>query len=144
MRRGLGNLSKKPWFKWVVTVIIIPALMGSCFQLGSWYQGQQDQRQLQQLQQQLQQNQQQSNGKLNGISCQEAELLALDYNAEGQSANVISNPNGTCSVGFVFSITNYSSECISIVVSRTNGSVTTQNGCSTTTSASVSAASSGP
>jgi hypothetical protein len=120
MKSKLNEVTKKPWFKWTVNIIIIPLVMGLGFYLGTFYQNQADQQQL--------------NTRLNHIDCSVAQILSSYYTSKGESVTIISNPDGSCSLQFNvgFSETIHFSECVNIVISRANGSMITENGCSTT------------
>lgn len=109
----------------VVAVVVVPILIGLAFYAGQWYQGQLDQ--------------QQTNLRFNHIDCSQAAFFANYYNSKGENATVINNQDGSCSLHFTvgLTVTMSQSVCVQVVVSRANGSVTTEGDCSISTTAST-------
>jgi hypothetical protein len=91
----LPEVAKRPWFKWIVTVVLVPILISAAFFYGQEVQSQNDQKNFQQ----------QLDSRFNHIDCTLAQILYSDYNSAGESVSVVTNPDGTCSLQFDVGIT---------------------------------------
>jgi hypothetical protein len=124
-RKELTKINKflrKPW----VAVLLIPIALGIGLYAGAAYQSQVNQNQL--------------NIKLDGIECSNIQGLVNQYNSDGQSAQVIANPDGSCGIQFGLGATIHVSACVNVTVGRANGT-TIEDGCSANTTSSTNSSS---